>query len=174
MFETVESMISQQAIAKRIGELGSQIQKDYQDKEEPLLIGTLKGSFVFIADLARAIDLPLHVDFISAASYGEATVGGDVRILKDTDMPIEGRHVIVVEDIVDTGNTLCKIIGLLQARQPASLEICAFLDKPSRRKVPVDVKYIGFQVEDVFVVGYGLDYAQKYRNLPFVGVLGHG
>lgn len=159
------------AIARRVEELGARISADYRGRE-PLMVGILKGSTIFLADLVRAVDLPVTVDFVAISSYGHSTTSsGVVRILKDLEESIEGRHVLIVEDIVDTGLTLNYLRENLLARMPASLKICALLDKPSRRKVPVPVDYLGFTIPDEFVVGYGLDYREQYRNLRDVCVL---
>jgi hypoxanthine phosphoribosyltransferase len=164
-------LLSEAAIARRVAELGRQLQADYQEKE-PLLVGILSGSFPFIADLVRAVNLPLEVDFMAVSSYGDRTSSsGVVRILKDLNSSIAGRHVIVVEDIVDTGLTLDYLYQNLQTRHPASLKVCALLDKREARKVEVEVDYVGFHCPNEFVVGYGLDYRGRYRNLPFIGVL---
>ncbi len=164
-------LLSEAAIAGRVAELGRQLQADYQGKE-PLLIGILSGSFPFIADLVRAVNLPLEVDFMAVSSYGDRTSSsGVVRILKDLNSSIAGRHVIVVEDIVDTGLTLDYLIQNLQTRHPASLKVCALLDKREARKREVEVDYFGFHCPNEFVVGYGLDYRGRYRNLPYIGVL---
>lgn len=165
-------LISEQEIADRIREMGHQITQDYKDTPNVMLIGVLRGVAVFFGDMMRAIDLPVDIDFMSISSYGSSTrSSGVVRILKDLDDSITGRHVIILEDIIDSGLTLSYLVRLLQERRPASLEICTLLDKPSRRLIEVPVKYVGFPIEDQFVVGYGLDYDQKYRNLPFVGIL---
>lgn len=167
-----EVLLSEAQIAERVRELGAQIAADYADRPAPLLVGVLRGVAVFFGDIMRAIDLPLDIDFLSVSSYGASTrSSGVVRILKDLDENITGRHIIIIEDIIDSGLTLSYLVRLLQERRPASLEICTLLDKPSRRLIEVPVKYVGFTVEDQFVVGYGLDYDQKFRNLPFVGVL---
>ncbi len=164
-------LIDEQTLKKRIQELGSQITKDYQGNSM-LLIGVLKGAVVFLSELAQQIKLAATFDFMAVSSYGSATKSsGIVRILKDLDESIEGRHILIVEDIIDTGLTLDYLYRHLLGRHPASLNICTLLDKPSRRLVDVPVKYIGFQIPDYFVVGYGLDYNEKYRNLPFIGVL---
>jgi hypoxanthine phosphoribosyltransferase len=158
-------------IAAKVRELGAQITRDYAGKEV-VLVGILKGAVVFLSDLARAIDIPASLDFMSVSSYGHSTTSsGIVRIIKDLDESIEGKHVIVVEDIVDTGLTLKYLRETLAGRGPASLRICAFLDKESRRQVDVKVDYIGFPIPDEFVVGYGLDFAGKYRNHPEVFIL---
>ncbi|MEW6723904.1 MAG: hypoxanthine phosphoribosyltransferase [Bacillota bacterium] len=164
-------LITEEQIQQRCRELGEQISREYAGKEIHL-ISILKGAFMFLADLARHISIPTSVDFMAVSSYGASTKSsGVVRILKDLDESIEGKHVIIVEDIVDTGLTLNYLRETLKGRNPASLKICAFLDKPSRRKVEVPVDYIGYEVPDEFVVGYGLDYQQLYRNIPYIFVL---
>ena len=155
----------------RVRELGAQITKDYADRRL-VLVSVLKGSFLFTADLARAIDLPLRVEFLGVRSYGEGTSSsGVVQITYDLAHPIEGDDILVVEDIVDTGLTIAHLMELLRTRRPASLKICSLLHKPARTKVVVPIDYLGFTIEDRFVVGYGLDWAEKYRNLPFIGVV---
>lgn len=169
--DIAEVLISEEELRAKVQELGAQIAADYRDKN-PLLISVLKGAVVFVADLMRAMDIPLDIDFIATSSYGTGnTSTGVVRILKDLDTDITRRHVLVVEDIVDTGRTLNYLLELLETRQPATLRLCVLLDKPSRREIPVQADYLGFSIPDYFVVGYGLDYAGKYRNLPFIGVL---
>lgn len=164
-------LLSEEEIAKKVTEIGAQISADYADKN-PIIISVLKGSFVFMADLVRAITVPCTVDFMSVSSYGSGThSSGEVKIVKDLDNSIEGRHIIVVEDILDSGRTLSYLMKTIQARGAASIALCTFLDKPERRVVPVEVAYCGFRVPDSFIVGYGLDYDQRYRNLPYVGVL---
>lgn len=170
MKHTVEVMISEQEVQKRIRELGQQITEHYQGSDDLVLVGLLRGSFVFMADLARSIDLIHQVDFMTASSYGNSMESSrDVRILKDLDDDIHGKDVLLVEDIIDTGNTLNKVKDFLSLREPKSIKICTLLDKPSRREVNVDVEWIGFEIPDEFVVGVGIDYAQKYRHLPFIG-----
>lgn len=171
MKHTVEVMISEQEITKRIAELGHEITQAYQGRgNEMVLVGLLRGSFMFMADLCRAVDVSHEVDFITASSYGNGMSSTrDVRILKDLDEDIRGKDVLIVEDIIDSGNTLSKVREILQLRQPASLAICTLLDKPERREVDVAVEYIGFPIPDEFVVGYGIDYAQHYRHLPYIG-----
>lgn len=164
-------LYTEEQIAARVNSLGAQISLDYQGLDL-LLVGVLRGVAVFMGDLVRAITVPMEVDFIAISSYGSSTrSSGVVRILKDLDENVTGRHVLVIEDIIDTGLTLSYLMRTLLERRPASLEICTLLDKPARRLVDVPVKYSGFTIPDKFVVGYGLDYAQKYRNLPFIGVL---
>jgi len=166
-----EVLISNQEIQAKVRSLGERITEDYAG-ERILLVGVLRGAVVVMGDLMRCIDLPCEIDFMDISSYGSGTSSsGVVRILKDLDEDITGRHVLIVEDIVDTGLTLSYLKRSLQARKPASLEICAFLTKPSRRRVQFDIKYLGFEVPDEFVVGYGLDYAGAYRNLPDICIL---
>ncbi|MGL4268814.1 MAG: hypoxanthine phosphoribosyltransferase [Plesiomonas sp.] len=170
MKHTVEVMISEQEVKNRITELGAQITAHYQGSHDLVLIGLLRGSFMFMADLARSIDLPQEVDFMTASSYGNSMNSNrDVRILKDLDDDINGKDVLIVEDIIDTGYTLSKVREILSLRNPKSLAICTLLDKPERREVHVPVEWVGFTIPDEFVVGYGIDYAQKYRNLPYIG-----
>ncbi|WNC68381.1 hypoxanthine phosphoribosyltransferase [Thalassotalea nanhaiensis] len=170
MKHKVEVMISEQEVSKRVAELGKQITEFYKDRDNLVMVGLLRGSFVFMADLARAIDINHTVDFMTASSYGNNMESSrDVHILKDLDDDIQGKDVLLVEDIIDTGNTLSKVMQILSLREPNSIEICTLLDKPSRREVPVGVKWIGFEIPDEFVVGVGIDYAQKYRNLPYIG-----
>jgi hypoxanthine phosphoribosyltransferase len=166
-----EILISEEEIAEKIAGLAKQISEDYRGKDL-LLVGVLKGAFVFMADLAREIELPLEFDFMAVSSYGSATKSsGVVRILKDLDYEISGRDVLLVEDIIDSGLTISYLLRYLEARGPASLEICSLFFKRGEQAVPMDVKYPGFEIPPVFVVGYGLDYAEKYRNLPYIGVL---
>lgn len=166
-----EIMISSEEIQDKVKELGERVTTDYAG-ERPLLVGILRGAVVFLGDLMRAVDLPCEIDFMDISSYGAGTSSsGVVRILKDLEEDITGRHVLIVEDIVDTGLTLSYLTRALLARKPASLEVCALLTKPSRRKSEVNVKYLGFEVPDEFVIGYGLDYAGAYRNLPDIGIL---
>ncbi|GLQ73840.1 hypoxanthine phosphoribosyltransferase [Vibrio sp. vnigr-6D03] len=171
MKHTVEVMISEQDVQDRVIELGKKITERYKDSDKELvLVGLLRGSFVFMADLTRAIGKNHTVDFMTASSYGNAMESSrDVRILKDLDDDIKNKDVLLVEDIIDTGNTLSKVCEILEIREPASIEICTLLDKPSRREIAVDAKFIGFEIPDEFVVGVGIDYAQKYRNLPYIG-----
>ena len=166
-----EVLFTEEQLARRVGELAHQITQDYQGREI-VLISVLRGSFVFMADLCRRIDLPCTVDFMAVSSYGTGTSSsGQVKIIKDLSEQIEGKDVIVVEDILDSGNTLSYLLQILQARHPASVRLATLLDKPSRRTKEVELHYSGFSIPDYFVVGYGLDYAEKYRNLPYIGVL---
>jgi hypoxanthine phosphoribosyltransferase len=168
----VESvLLSAEELAKRIAEIGAEITADYAGKEI-LMIGVLRGAVLFMADLARAIKVPVAIDFMAVSSYGAGTSSsGVVRILKDLDEDVEGKHVLVVEDIIDSGLTLNYLLDNLKSRKPASIKLCTLLNKPERRKVNVNIDYNGFDVPDYFVIGYGLDYAEKYRNLPFIGIL---
>ena len=169
--DIAEVLIDEQAIAAKVRELGTAIADDYRGKDV-VLVSILKGALPFLADLMRQMPIPLTLDFLEVSSYGEATESsGVVRILKDLAKPIEGRHVVVVEDILDTGQTLAYVIEHLRSMQPASVLLCTLLDKPARRIVPIPIDYRGFEIPDKFVVGYGLDYAERYRNLPFIGVL---
>lgn len=171
MATRVTPMLTQEQIARRVSELGAQIAHDYAGKSLTVVC-ILKGSFMFCADLVRAIDLELRVDFLTVRSYGEGTQSsGVVQIVSDLSKPIEGEHVLVVEDIVDTGLTLSHLLELLGTRKPASIKICSLLHKPARARVQVPVDYLGFTIEDKFVVGYGLDDREFKRNLPFVGVV---
>ena len=166
-----EIMFSEQQLAEKAAEIGAKISRDYAGKN-PLLVGILKGSCMFFADMVRKIDIPCTIDFMAVSSYGKGAVSsGEVVILKDLSYPVTDRHVILVEDILDSGRTLSNLMRLLSARDAASVEICTLLDKPSGRKVEVEAKYSGFTVPDACLVGYGLDYAENYRNLPYIGVL---
>jgi hypoxanthine phosphoribosyltransferase len=166
-----EVLIEEERLQARIKELGAEITSDYQGREL-LLVGVLKGAVFFMADLMRSITVPCEIDFMAISSYGASTdSSGVVRILKDLDINIEGRHVVVVEDIVDSGLTLSYLMRNLESREPATLEVCALLTKPGRREIDVDVRYVGFEIPNKFVIGYGLDFAERYRNLRYVGVL---
>ncbi|MGI5857900.1 MAG: hypoxanthine phosphoribosyltransferase [Tepidanaerobacteraceae bacterium] len=165
-------LITEEQIKEKIEQLGEQISNDYKGSDNFLLVGVLKGAVLFMSDLIRHIDIPLQIDFMAVSSYGFSTESsGVVRILKDLDETVEGKDLLVVEDIIDSGLTLSYMCNILKSRKPASLKICALLDKPSRRKVDLKVDYLGFEIPDHFVVGYGLDYAEKYRNLPYICVL---
>jgi hypoxanthine phosphoribosyltransferase len=166
-----EVLIDSDALLGRITELGEEISRDYEGRDL-LLVGVLKGAVFFMADLMRELTVPCEIDFMAISSYGAATdSSGVVRILKDLDLNIAGRDVLVVEDIIDSGLTLSYLMRNLKARKPASLEICALLTKPERREIDVPVRYVGFEIPNKFVIGYGLDFAERYRNLPYVGVL---
>ena len=168
----IDEMISAARIAQRITELAREIETEFADTDKLVVVGLLRGSFVFLADMVRALDLPIEVDFIEASSYGDGMESSrEVRILKDLRGQIEGRAVLVVEDLIDTGFTLRHVLGLLGARKPARLRSIVLLDKPSRREVKVDVDWVGFEIPDAFVVGYGIDYAQRNRNLPHIGAV---
>lgn len=173
MYEDIleKVLFSKEQLAKRIKELAKQLDKDYAGKT-PLMVAILKGSVMFFTDLIREMTLPLEIDFMSISSYGSGVKSsGEVKMIKDLDNKIEGKDVIIVEDIVDSGYTMKYLTHLLEARNPSSIKICALLDKPSRRETDVAVDYKGFEVGNEFVVGYGLDYAARYRNIPFIGIL---
>ncbi len=164
-------LYTEEQLRDRVREVGQQIAADYAGRE-PMLISVLRGSYIFMADLTRAIDLNVTVDFMAVSSYGAGTTSsGQVEIKKDLSDSIEGKDLIIVEDILDSGNTLYYLMDVLRARKPASIRICALMDKPERRTKPITADYVGFTIPDAFIVGYGLDYAEKYRNLPYVGVL---
>ena len=166
-----EVLIEEEDLQRRIAELGTEISADYEGRDL-LLVGVLKGAVFFMADLMRSLSVPCEIDFMAISSYGASTdSSGVVRILKDLDINIEGRHVLVVEDIIDSGLTLSYLVRNLEAREPASLEICALLTKPDRREIDVPVRYTGFEIPNRFVIGYGLDFGERYRNLPYVGVI---
>lgn len=166
-----EIRFSTDMIVRRIREIGKLITQDYKNSKDLLFVGILKGSFVFAADIIRAVDLDCDIDFMEASSYGAGTESrGVVEIKKDVTLPVENRDIIVLEDIVDTGNTLLSVKKLLLAKGARSIKICSLFDKPSRRVVEMDVDYYGFKIGNEFIVGYGLDYAEKYRNLPYVGI----
>jgi hypoxanthine phosphoribosyltransferase len=164
-------LIDEERLHARVAELGEEISADYAGKDL-LLIGVLKGAVFFMADLMRHLRVPCEIDFMAISSYGASTdSSGVVRILKDLDINIEGRDVLVVEDIIDSGLTLSYLVRNLESREPASLDVCALLTKPARREIEVDVRYVGFEIPNEFVIGYGLDFAERYRNLPYVGTL---
>jgi hypoxanthine phosphoribosyltransferase len=166
-----EVLVSEQDLQRRIAELGAEINRDYQERDV-VMVGVLKGAVLFVADLMRELTVPCEVDFMAVSSYGSATdTSGVVRILKDLDASIEGRDVLIVEDIIDSGLTLQYLVRSLKARNPRSLEVCALLTKPERRRVDVPIRYVGFEIPDRFVIGYGLDHAQHYRNLRYVAAL---
>jgi hypoxanthine phosphoribosyltransferase len=165
-------LLDEATIAARVRELAAQISADYAEVEDLILVGVLKGAFIFLADLTRCLTIPHHVDFIALSSYNRGAAGtGAVRLIMDTRANITGRHVLVVEDILDTGHTLDYLLRLFQARQPASLRTCVIISKPERRQVEVHVDYIGFEIPNVWVVGYGLDYADRFRTLPYIAAL---
>ena len=167
-----EVLFSEEQLKARVAELVAEIARDYADKDRVLLVSVLRGSYIFMADLSRAIDIPVEIDFMSVSSYGKGTKSsGQVEIKKDLSDSIEGVHVIVVEDILDSGNTLSYLLHVLEARHPASIKLCTLLDKPERRVKPINADYVGFTVPNAFIVGYGLDYSEKYRNLPYIGIL---
>ena len=166
-----EILLDSQAITNRVAELGAQISSDFADRD-PVLVSVLKGSIIFLADLMRAMQLPTSIDLMEVSSYGAGTESsGQVRIIKDLSNPIQGRHVIVVEDIIDTGLTLNYLLHYLADKRPASVSIVCLLDKPARRLAEIPIDYVGFTIPDRFVIGYGLDFDERYRNLPYVGVL---
>ena len=171
--QPIKAFLSEAQIQSIVSRLGEEITTHYQDTEDELIvIGLLRGSFIFMADLVRKIDHPMITDFMTVSSYGNQTESsGNVKIIMDLDESIAGRHVLLVEDIVDTGNTFSKIIDLLKNRNPKSLKVCSLLNKPSKREVVVPIDFCGIDIPDAFVIGYGLDYAQKYRNLPYIGIL---
>ncbi len=166
-----EILFSSESIQQRVTEMAQQIKVDYEGKN-PIVVCVLKGAFIFMSDLVKQMDLPIEVDFMSISSYGTSTKSsGVVRILKDLDLPVEGRNVIIVEDIIDTGLTLSYLIDVLERRNALSIKVCALIDKKSRRAMGFEADYIGFSIPDAFIVGYGLDYAEKHRNLPYIGIL---
>ena len=166
-----ETLVSEEDLKRRVRELGEEISRDYAGRDL-FLVGVLKGAVFFLSDLMRAIDVPSELDFMAVASYGSSTdSSGVVRILKDLDASIEGREVLIVEDIVDSGLTLSYLLRTLRAREPRSLEVCALLTKPERREVDLPIRYVGFEIPNCFAIGYGLDHDERYRNLPYVAVL---
>ena len=172
MYKVTDVMISEEEILAKVKELGKRIENDFKG-EELLVVGILKGASVFVADLIRNINLDVNIDFMSVSSYGNSTQSsGTAKILKDLDVDIEGKNVLIVEDIIDSGLTLSNLVAALKTRNPKSLRLCTLLDKPQRRKVNMHVDYVGFVIEDNFIVGYGIDYAEKFRNLPYIGIVG--
>ena len=168
----IRILITETEIAARTTQLARLISVEYQDTEQLVVVGLLRGSFVFIADLVRRIDLPVEVDFMTVSSYGNAMESSrQVRIIQDLMTPIEGRDVLIVEDIIDTGHTLSQVYDILQTREPRSLKVCALLNKPTRREIDVSIDWVGFDIPDEFVIGYGIDFAQQGRNLPHIGVV---
>ncbi len=169
--DILEVLQTEEALRARVAQLGAEITRDYAGKA-PVIISVLRGSYIFMADLTRSIDLPCTVDFMSVSSYGGGTSSsGQVKIIKDLSESIEGRDLLIVEDILDSGNTLYYLRDVLLARKPASVKICTLLDKPERREKPIHADYVGFEIPNAFVVGYGLDYAEAYRNLPYIGIV---
>lgn len=169
--DVAEILFTEEQLAQIVRRIGRQINEDYKDKNL-LMVSVLKGSLIFMADLMREIRIPCAIDFLSVSSYGKGTVSsGEVRIMKDLDQSLEGKDILVIEDILDSGRTLTYLLKTLAARNPSSIRLCTLLDKPERRQVEVHPDYVGAQVEDKFIVGYGLDYAEQYRNLPYIGVL---
>lgn len=169
--DILEVLLTEEEISQRIDEVAAEIRRDFAGKH-PLFIGVLRGSFIFMADLVRKVDIPSTLDFMATSSYGKSTTSsGTITVTKDISADIEGRHVIIVEDILDTGNTMAFLIDLLNAKKPASIHTCTLLDKPERRQADISADYYGFEVPDAFVVGYGLDYADDYRTLPYIGIL---
>jgi hypoxanthine phosphoribosyltransferase len=167
-------LVDQEALARRVRELGEEVSRDYEGREI-VLVGVLKGAVFFVADLMRHLDVHCAIDFMAVASYGSSTdTSGVVRILKDLDISIEGKDVLIIEDIVDSGLTLNYLLRTLRARNPASLEVCALLTKPERRKVDLPIRYVGFEIPNEFAIGYGLDHLERYRNLPYVAALTDG
>jgi hypoxanthine phosphoribosyltransferase len=170
--EAPRVLLSAEVVQARIRELAQEISHDYRDSDRLIAVGILKGSVFFMVDLLKNLEVPVAVDFFQTASYGNSTEAGEIRIRKDLDLSIRDQDVLLIEDIVDTGYTLRTILDLLRFRRARSVKLCSLLDKPSRRKVEVPIDYCGFSIADHFVVGYGLDYAEHYRNLPFIGILG--
>lgn len=167
---TIEQMISAKTISARVEDLAKEISEYFADSDKLVVVGLLRGSFVFIADLVRELAVPVEVDFMEVSSYGDAMESSrDIRIVKDMRGGVGGKDILLVEDIIDTGHTMAHVLTLLRSRGPKRLEVCALLDKPSRREVEVDARWIGFEIPDEFVVGYGVDYAQRNRNLPYIG-----
>ncbi len=168
----IDPMIPEGAIAERVAELAAEINAAFADTQKLVVVGLLRGSFIFIADLVRKLTVPVEIDFLEVSSYGDATTSSrEVRVLKDLRGEIAGRDVLVVEDIIDTGHTLAAVTRLLRTRGPARLEVCALLDKPARRETPVEARWVGFEIPDAFVVGYGIDFAQRDRNLAHIGAV---
>nr|WP_314277807.1 hypoxanthine phosphoribosyltransferase [uncultured Peptostreptococcus sp.] len=171
MYKITGIMFSQEEIESKVIELAKQIEEDYKG-QDLLLVGILKGASVFVADLMRKINLNVNIDFMSVSSYGSGTVSsGTVKILKDLDVDIKDKNVLIVEDIIDSGITLRNLYDTLMTREPRSLKLCTLLNKPERKKVDIDVDYVGYIIEDKFIVGYGIDYAEKYRNLPYIAIV---
>jgi len=172
MFKVTGVMISEEEIKSKVYEIAKKIEEDYKNEEDLLVVGILKGANIFVADLIRNINLDVNMDFMSVSSYGNGTESsGTVKIIKDLDVDIENKNVLIVEDIIDSGLTLSNLVATLKTRNPKSLKLCTLLDKPQRRTADIPVDYVGFVIEDKFIVGYGIDYAEKYRNLPYIGVV---
>ena len=172
MFKVTGVMISEDEIKSKVYEIAKRIEEDYKDEENLLVVGILKGANIFVADLIRNINLDVNMDFMSVSSYGNSTESsGTVKIIKDLDVDIENKNVLIVEDIIDSGLTLSNLVAALKTRNPKSLKLCTLLDKPQRRTVNIPVDYVGFVIEDKFILGYGIDYAEKYRNLPYIGIV---
>jgi len=172
MFKVTGVMISEEEIKSKVYEIAKKIEEDYKNEEDLLVVGILKGANIFVADLIRNINLDVNMDFMSVSSYGNGTESsGTVKIIKDLDVDIENKNVLIVEDIIDSGLTLSNLVAALKTRNPKSLKLCTLLDKPQRRTADIPVDYVGFVIEDKFIVGYGIDYAEKYRNLPYIGVV---
>ena len=172
MFKVTGIMLSEEEIKSKVYEIAKKIEEDYKNEEDLLVVGILKGANIFVADLIRNINLDVNMDFMSVSSYGNGTESsGTVKIIKDLDVDIENKNVLIVEDIIDSGLTLSNLVATLKTRNPKSLKLCTLLDKPQRRTVNIPVDYVGFVIEDKFIVGYGIDYAEKYRNLPYIGVV---
>jgi hypoxanthine phosphoribosyltransferase len=169
--EKVRVLISQEALEQRVAELAEEIDRDFAGSEELVCIGVLKGSVFFLVDLTKRLQVPVVIDFLQASSYGSGMTAGEVRIRKDVEIPIRGRDILLVEDIVDTGHTLRTVVGLLKFRGARSVKLCALLDKEAARQVEVPIDYRGFTIDNLFVVGYGLDFDERYRNLPYIGVV---
>lgn len=169
--DILKVLLTEEELSKRVDEMAADIRRDFSGKN-PLFVGVLRGSFIFMADLVRKVDIPCTLDFMATSSYGKSTVSsGTIKVTKDISADVEGRHVIIIEDILDSGNTMAFLIDLINAKKPASIHTCTLLDKPERRKVDVTADYAGFVVPDAFVVGYGLDFADNYRTLPYIGIL---
>ena len=165
-------LFSKEKIQARVKELGEQITHDYRDAKSLLMIGILKGAYIFFADLIREIDLPVEIDFLSVSSYQDSSISsGEVKIIKDVNTSVDKKHVLFVEDVIDTGFTMSKVMEMFDERGAASVKLCSLLSKPARRKADIDIDYLGFTIPDEFVIGYGLDFAECYRNLPYIGVL---
>jgi len=172
--DEIEILISEAEITARVGQLSKQISEHYHNTRQLVVVGLLRGSFIFIADLVRRLNLPVEVDFMTVSSYGNAKESSrQIRIIKDLSTPIQDRDVLIVEDIIDTGHTLSQVLNIMKTRAPTSLEVCTLLNKPTRREVDVDVRWTGFDIPDEFVIGYGIDYAQQGRNLPHIGYVRH-